>query len=84
MDRLLASRSRRRHYDDDRKTEKVVITVLASGEDFEIDKVSRDEAVRIGEAIREQAIAEHRDRLPAGHRAIVYNLRGRAIETQEE
>ncbi len=71
-------------YDDSRKTEKVAITVLASGEDLEIDKVPRGEAVRIGEAIREQAIAKHRDQLPVGHRAVVYNLRGREIETQEE
>jgi len=69
---------------DDGRTEKVAITVLASGEDLEVDKVPRDEAVRIGEAIREQAIAKHRNQLPAGHRTVVYNLRGREIETQEE
>jgi len=46
--------------------------------------VPRDEAIRIGEEIREQAIAKHRDQLPIGHRTIVYNLRGREIEAREE
>src|SRR5215472_14814805 len=68
---------------DHGRTEKLAITVLASSEDLEVDKVPRDEAVRIDEAIRAQAIAKFRDQLPAGHRAVVYNLRGREIETQE-
>ena len=69
---------------DASKTERAAITVLVTGQELEIDKVPRDEAIRRGEAIREQAVAKHRARLPAGHRAVVYDLQGQEIETKEE
>src|SRR5262249_6263546 len=71
-------------YDHTRTTEKVAVTVLVTSEELEIDKLPRDEAIRIGEAIRNQAIASHRAKLPAGHRTVVFNLRGREIEMKEE
>lgn len=69
---------------DASSTEKVAITVIVTGQDLEIDKVPREEAIRLAEAIREQAIATHRARMPTGHRAVVYDLRGHEIETKEE
>jgi len=71
-------------YDHNRTTEKIAIAVLVTGEELEIEKFPRDEAVRTGEAIRKQAIANHRAKLPAGHRTVVVNLRGHEIETKEE
>jgi hypothetical protein len=69
---------------DASETERMAIAVLVTGLELEIDKLPRDEVIRRGETIREQAIAKHRARLPAGHRAVVYDLRGQAIETKEE
>ena len=65
-------------YDHTRTTEKVAIAVLVTSEELEIDKLPRDEA------IRNQAIANYRAKLPAGHRTVVFNLRGREIEMKEE
>jgi len=69
---------------DTRKTEKVAITVLVSGQELEIDRVPRDEAIRRGEAVREQAVAKHRAQLPAQHRTLVYDLTGREIVVEDE
>ncbi len=69
---------------DSNKVEKVAITILVSGQELEMDGVSPDEAVRRGEAVREQAVAKHRTRLPTKHRTLVYNLTGREIVVKGE
>src|SRR5262249_38945994 len=71
-------------YDHTRTTEKVTIAVLVTSEELEVEKLPREEAIRIGEAIRNQAVANHRAKLPGGHRTVVFNLRGHQIETKEE
>jgi len=71
-------------YDHTRTTEKVAIAVLVTSEELEIEKLPRDEAIRIGEAIRNQAVANHGAKLPAGHRTVVFSLRGHVIETKED
>ncbi len=68
---------------DKNDTERVAITVLASGQELKIEGVSRDDAIRRGEAVRAQAVATHRAQLPKHHRAVVYGLKGQVIETKE-
>jgi hypothetical protein len=69
---------------DANATEKVAITVIVTGRELDIGTVSREEAIRRANAVREQAIAAHRAPLPSGRRAVVYGVYGQVIETKEE
>jgi hypothetical protein len=62
-------------YDPNKTQVKAAITVLVSRKELEMD---RDEAIRRGEAVRDQAVAKYRAQLPTQHPAmLLYDLTGR-------
>ncbi len=63
-------------YDANNTEVKTAITVLVSV--LEIDRMPRDEALRRGEMVRDQAVAKYRAQLPTEHPAmLLYDLTGR-------
>src|SRR5262249_54310166 len=62
-------------YDGNKTEVKTAITVLVSG--LEMDWMPRDEAIRRGEIVRDQAVAKYRAQVPTQHPAMLrYDLRG--------
>src|SRR5262249_24516314 len=62
-------------YDVNKSAVKTAITVLVSGKELQMD---RDEAIRRGEAVRDQAVAKYRAQAPTRHPAmLLYDLTGR-------
>src|SRR5262249_57559456 len=69
-------------YDANKTQVKAAITVLVSGKELETD---RDEAIRRGEQVRDQAVDRYRASLPTQHPAmLLYDLTGReTVVTQK-
>ena len=68
---------------DANKTERVAIRVMVTGQELHSARLTLDEAIRRGEAVRDRAITKHRAQLPIGHRAVLCDLHGHEIETRE-
>src|SRR5262249_57122463 len=61
-------------YDGNKTEVKTAITVLVSG--LEMDRMPRDEAIRRGEIVRDQAVAKYRSQVPTQHPATLrYKLK---------
>jgi len=62
-------------YDVNKSAVTAAITVVVSEKELEID---REEAIRRGEAVRDQAVAKYRAQVPTRHPAmLLYDLTGR-------
>ena len=68
---------------DAAKVERVAIRVMVTGQELHGGRLTLDDAIRRGEAVRDRAITKHRAQLPIGHRVVLCDLHGHEIETRE-